>query len=66
MAVYELLRAAAEDGLKVKIMRIGNLQGRICDGEFQMNLHSNAFTRRFSSYIKMGLRIIEQRRFHPF
>ena len=54
MAEYELLRAAAEDGLKVKIMRIGNLQGRICDGEFQMNLHSNAFTRRFSSYIKMG------------
>lgn len=54
MAEYEMLRAAAEDGLKIKIMRIGNLQGRICDGEFQMNLHSNAFTRQFSSYIKMG------------
>ena len=54
MAEYEMLRAAVEDGLKIKIMRIGNLQGRICDGEFQMNLHSNAFTRQFSSYIKMG------------
>lgn len=54
MAEYEMLRAAVEDGLKIKIMRIGNLQGRICDGEFQMNLHSNAFTRQFSSYIKVG------------
>lgn len=54
MAEYEMLRAAVADGLKIKIMRIGNLQGRICDGEFQMNLHSNAFTRQFSSYIKIG------------
>ncbi len=54
MAEYELLRAAVKDGLEIKIMRIGNLQGRIRDGEFQMNLRSNAFTRRFSSYIKMG------------
>ncbi len=49
-----MLRAAVEDGLKIKIIRIGNLQGRICDGEFQMNLHSNAFARQFSSYIKIG------------
>lgn len=54
MAEYELLRAAVEDGLNIKIMRVGNLQGRIRDGEFQMNLHSNAFTRQFSSYIKLG------------
>lgn len=54
MAEYEMLRAAVKDGLNIKIMRIGNLQGRIRDGEFQMNLHSNAFTRRFSSYIKLG------------
>lgn len=54
MAEYELLRAAVKDGLDIKIMRIGNLQGRIRDGEFQMNLHSNAFTRQFSSYIKLG------------
>ena len=49
-----MLRAAVRDGLEIKIMRIGNLQGRIRDGEFQMNLHSNAFTRQFSSYIKLG------------
>lgn len=54
MAEYEMLRAAVKDGLKIKIMRIGNLQGRIRDGEFQMNLHSNAFARQLSSYIKMG------------
>ena len=54
MAEYEMLRAAVEDGLEMKIMRIGNLRGRICDGEFQMNLHSNAFTRQVSSYIKLG------------
>lgn len=54
MAEYEMLRAAVDDGLKIKLMRIGNLQGRIRDGEFQMNLHSNAFTRQVSSYIKLG------------
>jgi len=54
MAEYELLRAAADRGLSVKLMRVGNLQGRSRDGEFQMNLKSNGFTRRLSSYIKMG------------
>lgn len=54
MAEYEMLRAAVDRGLKIKIMRVGNLQGRIRDGEFQMNLRSNAFTRRLSSYVKIG------------
>ncbi len=54
MAEYEMLRAAADDGLRIKIMRIGNLQGRISDGEFQMNLRSNAFARQLSSYVKLG------------
>lgn len=54
MAEYALLRAAVDRGLVVKIMRVGNLQGRSSDGEFQMNLKTNAFTRRLSSYIKMG------------
>lgn len=54
MAEYELLRAAAHRGLDVKIMRVGNLQGRSRDGEFQMNLKSNAFTRRLFAYMKMG------------
>ena len=54
MAEHAMLRAAVDDGLDVKFMRVGNLQGRIKDGEFQMNMHSNAFTRRMSSYIKVG------------
>ncbi len=54
MAEYELLRAAVDKGLGVKIMRVGNLQGRSRDGEFQMNLKSNAFTRKLFSYMKMG------------
>lgn len=53
MAEYALLKAAADEGLAVKIMRVGNLQGRSRDGEFQMNMKTNAFTRQLSSYIKM-------------
>ena len=54
MAEYALLRAAVDEGLRVKLMRVGNLQGRISDGEFQMNMNSNAFTRQFASYVKIG------------
>lgn len=54
MAEYALLRAAVDTGLRVRLLRVGNLQGRISDGEFQMNMHSNAFTRQFASYIKIG------------
>lgn len=54
MAEYALLRAAVDEGLQVKLMRVGNLQGRISDGEFQMNMHSNAFARQFASYVKIG------------
>lgn len=54
MAEYEMLRASVEDGLKIKIFRVGNLQGRIRDGEFQMNFHSNGFARQFASYVKLG------------
>lgn len=54
LAEHSLLRAAVDRGLAVRIMRVGNLQGRIRDGEFQMNLKTNAFTRQLSSYIKIG------------
>ena len=54
MAEYEALRAAADRGIPVKIMRVGNLQGRISDGEFQMNNRTNAFTRQLASYVKIG------------
>ena len=54
MAEYALVRAAVDEGLSVKLMRVGNLQGRISDGEFQMNMNSNAFTRQFAAYVKIG------------
>lgn len=54
MAEHAMFRAAVDEGLSIKLMRVGNLQGRIKDGEFQMNIHSNAFTRRMASYIKVG------------
>ncbi len=53
-AEYNIFRAAIDKGLDFKIIRIGNLQGRISDGEFQMNLNTNAFTRQLSSYVKIG------------
>lgn len=55
LAEYEIMRAAADRGLSFVIMRVGNLQGRICDGEFQMNMKTNNFTRCLSSYVKMGM-----------
>ena len=54
MAEYYLLRAAVDDGLNIKIFRVGNLQGRRSDGEFQMNKKSNAFTRQLTSYLRLG------------
>ena len=55
MAEVEALRACAEKGVPVKLMRVGNLQGRVSDGEFQMNRNTNAFTRQISSYVRMGM-----------
>lgn len=54
MAEYAMLRAGVDRGLSLKLMRVGNLQGRLADGEFQMNMKSNAFTRRLSGYIGIG------------
>lgn len=53
LAEYELMRAAVDKGIPFVIMRVGNLQGRISDGEFQMNMKSNNFTRCLSSYVKI-------------
>ena len=55
MAEYHLLRAAADVHIPVKIMRVGNLQGRISDGEFQVNRQNNAFTRQIASYVRIGM-----------
>ncbi|MBP1586274.1 MAG: amino acid adenylation domain-containing protein [Lachnospiraceae bacterium] len=54
MAEYECLKAMSEGRVHVKIMRVGNLQGRLSDGEFQLNKNTNAFTRRLVSYVKIG------------
>ena len=55
MAEYEALTAAVRRGVAVKLMRVGNLQGRISDGEFQMNRKTNAFTRQIASYARIGI-----------
>ena len=55
IAEHLLLRAAVDAQVPVKIMRVGNLQGRISDGEFQVNRQKNTFTRQIASYVKMGL-----------
>lgn len=54
LAEQHMLRAAVDAGCRIKIMRVGNLQGRRRDGEFQMNMRTNAFTRQLSAYIKTG------------
>lgn len=54
LSEYEIMRSAIDRGLSFKIMRVGNLQGRISDGEFQMNMKTNNFTRCLSAYVKMG------------
>ncbi len=53
MAEYECLKAMADGKVDVKIMRVGNLQGRLSDGEFQVNKNKNAFTRRLVSYVNI-------------
>lgn len=43
------------NGLRAKIMRVGNLQGRITDGEFQMNRATNGFTKMMQSMVRTGI-----------
>lgn len=54
MSEYVTFRAAIDEGIRFKMIRIGNLQGRLSDGEFQVNGKFNAFSRSISSYVKMG------------
>lgn len=54
MAEREVLLAAAS-GLNAGICRVGNLQGRLSDGEFQINKNSNAFQNTLKVYLKLGL-----------
>ena len=45
---------AIRDGLKAKIMRVGNLSARKSDGEFQMNSSTNGFMGRLKAYLAIG------------
>ena len=54
LAERHVLEAAAEDGLNVKIMRVGNLMARNSDSEFQINFESNGFINRIKSFITIG------------
>lgn len=53
VAEYLVLKAKL-NGIRTKIMRVGNLQGRIEDGEFQMNLNKNAFVRNIKAFAAIG------------
>lgn len=54
---YQAERAileAVSQGLKAKIMRVGNLMARSSDGEFQINSGNNAFINLLKSYKVLG------------
>ena len=45
-----ILEAIINDGLKAKIVRVGNLMSRAKDGEFQANYSSNSFMNTLRAY----------------
>lgn len=45
---------AIRDGVKGKIMRVGNLAARSSDGEFQINFVTNGFMGRLRAYLVIG------------
>ena len=45
---------AINEGLKAKIMRVGNLSARSGDGEFQINFLTNGFIGRLRAYLVIG------------
>ena len=59
LAERALLAAVAAGKLRGKIMRLGNLMGREADGEFQMNVGSNAFVNSLKSYRALGVYPLE-------
>ena len=50
MAERLILDAVARQGLRAKIMRVGNLAARSTDGEFQANFRTNSFMGRIRVY----------------
>ncbi|MBQ0099628.1 MAG: amino acid adenylation domain-containing protein, partial [Firmicutes bacterium] len=53
-AELKILDAIEKDGLRAKIIRVGNLMGRHSDGEFQINLESNMFISGIRGFATMG------------
>lgn len=49
-----VLEAIATQGLRGKIMRVGNLSARSTDGEFQANFRTNSFMGRLKVYNMLG------------
>ena len=45
---------AINSGMKGKIIRVGNLMGRHSDGEFQTNMHTNAFLNGLRGFVNIG------------
>lgn len=54
-----ILDAIADNGLKAKIMRAGNLMSRWGDGEFQINSTTNSFMSRIKAYNTLGCFSVE-------
>ena len=49
-----ILDAVAHQGLKAKIMRVGNLAARSYDGEFQVNFSTNSYMGRIKIFNMLG------------
>lgn len=54
LAEKHIIDRIENDGLKAKIMRVGNLMGRDKDGEFQMNFKTNNFVNTLRAYSVLG------------
>ena len=55
-----ILTNITTNNLKAKIIRVGNLMSRYCDGEFQINSVENAFMRKMKAYFTMKVFPVSQ------
>lgn len=53
-AELKIFDAIENDGLRAKVIRVGNLMGRQSDGEFQANMETNMFLRGIRGFYIMG------------
>ncbi len=53
-AELKIFDAIENDGLRGKVIRVGNLMGRHSDGEFQANMETNMFIRGLRGFHIMG------------